>query len=225
MSSILKALKKLENDTAKFKPDLLRIDAKILQDESSARFSRTAVSLIAVALFVCGSGAMYLYMKHDTPDVVVSQALSSHSATNIQPTVSMMGTPPVLNKDQLKPSTQTLPSPKARPAPVVVRSNTVAAKSSRPSQLKNKIEKTSTPASGPVSIATAPTTTVIRPALTVNGIAFQDGGRNNMAMINEITVSSGDMIEGVKVEEIQKNRVIFSQGGEKFEIRLNKSNR
>ena len=59
----------------------------------------------------------------------------------------------------------------------------------------------------------------------MNGIAFQEGSRDNMAMINGIAVSSGEMIEGVRVEDIQKNRVIFSQGGEKFEIRLNKSNK
>ncbi len=63
------------------------------------------------------------------------------------------------------------------------------------------------------------------PHLTVNGIAYQEGGSDNLAVINGITVSNGAVIEGVKVEDIQKDRVQFSHDGEKFEIILNKSNR
>jgi type II secretory pathway component PulC len=80
--------------------------------------------------------------------------------------------------------------------------------------------------SKPVSASSpAPKRVVSRPVLTINGIAFQDGGNENLAVINGITVSSGALIEGVLVEEIQKDRVRFSQSGEKFEIILNKTNR
>lgn len=221
MSSILKALKKLEHDTAKYKPELFRIDEKILHEESSARFSATAISLIAVALFVCGSGAMYLYMKHKAPSVPMTQPQSSHSASNVQPAVPKNITPVLKNNTQ-KTITPAVPSTKTRPAVPQTQTKIRTSDAARPPQLVKRDEKAQTS----TLVATVPaTTSVSRPTLTVNGIAFQDGSRNNMALINGITTSSGDVIEGVKIEEIQKNRVIFSQGGEQFEIKLNKSNR
>jgi type II secretory pathway component PulC len=63
------------------------------------------------------------------------------------------------------------------------------------------------------------------PALRVNGIAFQDGGADSVAMINGVPVSSGSVIDGVKIEEIHKSKVIFSHNGERFEIPLGQSNR
>jgi general secretion pathway protein B len=81
------------------------------------------------------------------------------------------------------------------------------------------------PAPEPGTVSAASTNTAISPALTVSGIAFQDGSNDNMAIINGIAVSRGATVEGVRVEDIQKDRVRFSHSGEKFEVLLNKSNR
>jgi type II secretory pathway component PulC len=62
-----------------------------------------------------------------------------------------------------------------------------------------------------------------RPVVRVNGIAFQDGS-DSVAVINGVPVSRGALIEGIKVEEIQRDRVQFSYDGEKFEVNLGKSN-
>jgi general secretion pathway protein B len=225
MSSILKALKKLENDKRICRPDQLGIDAKILQDVSSTRFSRTAVSLIALALFVCGSGATYFFMKHDAADVIIPQTIAARTESRSQPPVPAV-IPPVLKKSTPQ-TTSRLLSPKAPPDfEKQKRSPNYPAKSSRPPLPEKHVETTPIPETSPVvSLPIAPTSAVPRPALTVNGIAYQDGGSDNLAVINGITVSSGDVIEGIKVEDIQKDRVRFSHGGEKFEIILNKSNR
>jgi general secretion pathway protein B len=231
MSSILKALKKLENDTSHRKQEQLGIDARILQDGVSDRFSRTAMSLIVVAIFVCGSGATYFFMKHDAAKVTVPQTQSSQRETGIQPQVSA-GTP-LLIRGAARPATPPLLLSKMPPVSreVQLHSSTrsdsarQSAKESQPSQGGKLVEIA--PISGLKPIL-APTTAAgagTRPALTINGIAFQDGGVDNLAVINGVTVSSGAVIEGVKVEEIQKDRVRFSQGGEKFEIILNRSNR
>jgi general secretion pathway protein B len=58
----------------------------------------------------------------------------------------------------------------------------------------------------------------------VQGIAFQDGSANGVAVVNGVAVSNGSVIEGVRVEEIQNDRVTFSRDGKKFEIVLDKSN-
>ena len=226
MSSILKALKKVEHDKIICRPDQLGIDSRILQDGSSNRFSRTAVSLIALALFVCGSGATYFYMKHDAADVVVSQTITSRTEPNRQqPPVSPV-IPTVLKSGTQRTTTPPLLSPKAPPVfGAQIRLPNDPAKSPRPPQPGKRVEIAPIPESRPVSLQVVPTSTVTRPALTVNGIAYQDGGSDNLAVINGITVSSGAVIEGVRVEDIQKDRVRFSHGGEKFEIILNKSNR
>jgi len=63
------------------------------------------------------------------------------------------------------------------------------------------------------------------PNLRVNGIAFQNSSADSMAIVNGIPVSSGSIIEGVTVEEVQNDRVLFRRNLEKFEIRLGQSNR
>jgi type II secretory pathway component PulC len=65
----------------------------------------------------------------------------------------------------------------------------------------------------------------VPPTLKVNGIAFQEGVAGSVAVVNGISVSSGSMVEGAKVEDIQMDRVRFSYSGEKFEVLLGKSNR
>jgi type II secretory pathway component PulC len=69
----------------------------------------------------------------------------------------------------------------------------------------------------------APLVPPARPVLKVDGIAFQDGA-DSVAVINGVTVSNGSVIEGARVEEIQKDRVRFSRDGETFDIILDKSN-
>jgi type II secretory pathway component PulC len=108
------------------------------------------------------------------------------------------------------------------------RSNNGPTKLSQPPTPSKQVETTpiiSVPIPVSLQQQSPSTNAVSRPVLTINGIAFQEGGSDNLAVINGITVSNGAVIEGIKVEDIQKDRVRFSHGGEKFEIILNKSNR
>jgi type II secretory pathway component PulC len=73
------------------------------------------------------------------------------------------------------------------------------------------------------STPVAPLVTPVKPVLKVHGIAFQDGAES-VAVINGIAVSKGSVIEGARVEEILKDRVRLSRGGETFEIILDKMN-
>jgi len=226
MSSILKALKKLENDRSQSKPIHQRIDDEILRDGSSARLSRTAVVFIAIALFVCGSVATYVYMKRTVTDEVARQSTLSRTESGSQPQ-NRVSTPPVLAptiaSPRLSQKTTAIPGlqdplPKAKDPAKISNANEPV----KPAEIAPEIDSKPVAAPSP-----APTQkgVVSRPILTINGIAFQDGGSENLAVINGITVSSGTLIEGVMVEDIQKDRVRFSQGGEKFEIILNKTSR
>jgi general secretion pathway protein B len=72
--------------------------------------------------------------------------------------------------------------------------------------------------------SSAPPVTTKPASLKVEGIAFQDGGTDSVAVVNGVAVSKGSVIEGARVEEILKDRVKFSRGSEKFEIILDKTN-
>lgn len=59
-----------------------------------------------------------------------------------------------------------------------------------------------------------------RPVLRVMGIAYNDSGANSVAIVNGTPVSVGAQIDGAKVEEILKDKVRFSYGGERFDVML-----
>ena len=225
MSSILKALKKVENDKRICKPDQFGIDARILQDSSVSRFSRISASLIAAALFLCGSGATYYFMRDETTQLKPQTSLPRSVSVPQPPVANVIQ--PALERGLVSSS----PARQSSPKPVSVigaqaRTTGAAVKLSRPALPENHADIAPASKSRPI-IAPAATVSAMRnmPHLTVNGIAYQEGGSDNLAVINGITVSNGAVIEGVKVEDIQKDRVKFSHGGEKFEIILNKSNR
>jgi hypothetical protein len=47
----------------------------------------------------------------------------------------------------------------------------------------------------------------------------------SLAIVNGVTVYVGAVVEGARVEEIGKDRIRFSYGGERFEVPLGASNR
>jgi len=230
MSSILKALKKLENDTSLYKPEQLRIDAKILHDGVSGSYSRTSIFLIAITLFVCGGGATFLYFNISSRHAITPQTISSGTESQ-SPSPGPSGISPLLKSVKVQATTPEVSTPTIS---LPVRKQTRLLKdpaqpSLSPRSENQHVEVASPPElkpeAKPVPASTAPVSAVSRPILTINGIAFQEGGSDNLAVINGVTVSNGAIIEGVKVEDIQKDRVRFSQGSEKFEIILNKLNR
>src|ERR1039457_2422419 len=88
MSSILKALKKLEHEKSARKPDSFRIDAEILRGGASRSFFSTGASLAAIALFLCGGGATYVYMKHDKAPAPVQPSQVSKKELNGEPSTA-----------------------------------------------------------------------------------------------------------------------------------------
>jgi hypothetical protein len=226
MSSILKALKKLEHEKAVKKPGAFRIEADILRGESTRRTFSTGVLLAAIAIFACGVGATYFYMKHDRSPVIVQTAeTKQHAETSpgtILPPASSSTAPEQATRVAAKPSPQsTVISTEIKKLGI----SRVTPPLPSPRQIK-PVEATTqvappvpVPPSGPAVPVSAP----VKPVLKLDGIAFQDGASTSVAVINGITVSKGSVIEGAGVEEILKDRVRLSRDGEKFEIILDKS--
>ena len=229
MSSILKALKKLEDDKAVHRPDELKIDAEILRSDNASRLSPTSVLLISLLLLAGGSGATYMYMKQDRSPAITLPKGAANSEQN-KTTVSAASD---IETVRLPPAVVVVPASPQKTAKIdapKVHQPPKQAKTPPPAPLKQSMpaevlkpaglaKNTKTPTS-PVS---TPIKTV--PTLRVNGIAFQDGSASSVAIINGTPATNGTVIDGVKVEEIYRSRVVFSYNGEKFEINLGQSNR
>jgi general secretion pathway protein B len=61
-----------------------------------------------------------------------------------------------------------------------------------------------------------------RPAIKVSGIAWQKDSTARLAVVNGISVTEGSMVEGARVEGISPDRVRFSYKDEKFDVSLGK---
>lgn len=234
MSSILKALKKLEDDKVARRPDDLKIDAEILRTDNSPRFSSAAVIIASLLLIAGGSGATYMYMKRDR---------TAEPAIRKTTAVSVQNSPPApvaadIKTEQLPPAVVVVPAhqqkaskaetPRQRPEPKpTITVHVDPPKPLRPIEVVKSVEQEITPIMPPASHISPPTVTIkaVFPVLRVNGIAFNGGGPDSVAMVNGVPVSNGSIIEGVKIEEIYKNKVRFSQAGEKLEVPLGQSNR
>jgi general secretion pathway protein B len=235
MSSILKALKKLEDEKTARRPDSLKIDAEILRGGSARRTSPLAVILVATVLFVCGAGATYVYMKRNTGNIAVRESVKP-ALIPAKNQITPLPAPATINIEYkndngnpdkgLQPEKITVPRTEAKHTNIsqfytahsrtIIKSQSVQAK--KPSvSIKPAVESTQ-PAVEPVSHPATPT-------IKVNGIAYQDGRADSVAVVNGTSVSKGSVIDGAKVEEIQMDRVRFSYGSEKFEVNLGKSNR
>lgn len=229
MSSILKALRKLEDDKSARKPDELKIDAEILRSDNSPRFSSAGIISVAFLLLAGGSGATYMYMKQDRlpePARSIQTSMSREKQTAIPPASD-------IKTEQLPAAIVVVPATGQKTAQAEPPAQHQVAKTT--AELPAKPSKSATPVvvSRPVEISkasrasTPPLTSSANsvPLLRVNGIAFQNSNADSMAIVNGIAVSKGSIVEGITVEEVQKDRVLFQRNGEKFEIRLGQSNR
>ena len=232
MSSILKALKKLEDEKTVRKPDSLNIDAEILRGDTSSRFSLLGGTLVAALIFVCGVGAAYVYMKKPlsgqaeprsaiappaapSPAVIVPAAkVLQQDAAPLKP-VQQAQQPAMQPQQKAAATAHSAKAPVAKPQPkpqsIQPPKPVAVARTAKPAQQAANAVRTTAPGSTPV--------------IKVNGIAFQDGSSDSVAVVNGVPVSNGSVVEGARVEDIQRDRVRFSYGGEKFEVPLGKSNR
>jgi general secretion pathway protein B len=227
MSSILKALKKLEHEKAVKKPDSFKIDAEILRGGSQRRVSSAGASLAALALFFSGVGATYLYMKYENKSV---QVHTPHLTSDEPRGVAVPAAIPVPVSPPVPITTQQPP----RSVPILSFPDTSAMSPRVVEKQQKQGKKTlelvpQTPPVEPQQVVpslpqqAAQNVTPVKPVIKVHGIAFQDGAES-VAVANGITISKGSIVEGAIVDEILKDRVKFSRGGEKFEVILDKSN-
>lgn len=194
MSSILTALKKLEQDKAARIPTPLDLGSDIVRPASSrpVRTSHRTISLLLA--FACGAGLAYLHAMRG-PAIVPHGPAAQQSQPHPRETGQ---TVPLAAPVQ--------PRPAAHGATIVTPPSSHAQK-------------------GPTLPATDAQPGRPAPRLSVDGIAYHMESAESLAIVNGVTVYVGAVVEGARVEEIGKDRIRFSYGGERFEVPLGASNR
>lgn len=233
MSSILKALKKLEDEKIARNPDSLNISAELLSSGSSSGSSALKTAAFGVLLAACGASAMYFYMKKGAAEPAsapLSPVVSAGSEQTKKTAILPVPAVPTarIESEKIAPAAP-LPAEK-QPVTVMKKPAKQATQAVQPTKVTAKPTVTSAPpkitddvtVSSAASKSSTPSTQL--PALKVSGIAYQDGV-DSVAMINGVAAANGSVVEGARVDKILRDRVQFSYGTEKFEVSLGKSNR
>ena len=230
MSSILKALKKVEHDQNAHKPKTLL--APVHGKPGGSSFAGTAMLGIALVCVLAG-GIAYFTMKQTTspetpltePPLATLSPLNSIQAES-RPAQAAVPDQSVTVKKVEIPVVQ---SPKSnKPAslsqkPLHTTENRITV--TKPVTAEQKLQKPAptAPASA-VSERIDTTITAIdtAPRLEVNGIAYQGENGDSIAVVNGVPVSKNSIIEGVMVKDILADKVIFSRKGKTFGVDLGK---
>lgn len=197
MSSILEALKKLEDEKAGRRSGVGNIASKIVKDGRRPK-QRPVWMLPASMAAVAATAALSTYIF-----------MSVYSASNkpgqiVAPAAPQLAQPAaVINR--------VLPPP---PSTHAARHATVFNALQRPQIEPRSAEK---PAPAP-----PPETRPSLPALKVTGIGWQKGNADRLAIVNGRAVLEGAIVAGARVEEIFPDRVKFSFNDKTFEIPLGK---
>ena len=206
MSSILKALRRLEEERARKSSVAPEIAASLLRGDTRHRVSPPwiwpvviiAVAALATALLWSWRPAP-LVSQIDTP---VAPATISRAAT-----AGRGGT--VIIEEVMDQRRPVLPSP----APTVPAPMPLPAKvKSSPSKLEPG-RSTPTEATNPATTANAD-----RQNPVVSAIVWQEDSAARMAVVDGLPVMTGEFVGTAKVEEIQRDRIIFIEAGKLFTV-------
>lgn len=222
MSSILKALKKVEQNKNAIKNEVAGSSKTILRDPPArTSFFKNATPAILVSV-VC-TAITYLALSHFyksepqntvAPQLAVAPANPPTAAVPFK-TVSSAAKPFRNSTSAIVSTTKTVQQPITSLKPQVKTKNPPisASEYSKRIHTDENMKK-------PVARRTVPSMPAQK--LTVNGLALSDG-ETRQAVVNGITVSKGSYVGGAKVEEILQNRVRFSRGGIKFDVAVGDS--
>lgn len=208
MSSILKALRRLEEDRARKSDNVPTIATSLLRSHSHRRSSVSSPWFVAFLVVAALSSLLLLWPKDRT-------STDSH----LTPAKNSL----------LPPQSQTLPIQTGRRlimeevipprplAPSAVTQNKASLSDKVvPPPLRVEAKEGSSLSPGDVSVETYPE----RQSPAVSAIAWQETSAARMAVIDDLPVMSGETIHQAKVVEIQPDYVIFEEEGLRFIVRL-----
>ena len=216
MSSILEALKKLEEEKAARRAGMGPLAGRVAK--TGRRSRQTSTWLLAGGMLA----------------IAAVSALATYFAMN--------GSPSSRNKSEKPPEVSRTPDAPLPPAGIPVtdmlnpRSSDLTPREKREG-ISNPLPRSTIrdashpPASSPSSAGPEPSAPgksrheaagAPLPALNVAGIAWQKDNAFRMAVVNGVPVREGDTVEGATVKEILADRVRFSFNGKEFEVPMEK---
>lgn len=239
MSSILKALKKLEEEKARKQGGSSDIARDILRSphRRTPKMHGTMIMVVCLAAAIAG-GTVYFSWREVVPETSTRIDRSPNPATRTGananaavPDDSMPVEVKNVPRPVSEPAVAELPVPKERrvmdqlPQPVKKPTGTapraVSSKAAanvvpvtEPLPAEPSLPRESREISSPQEKA--------RPELVLSGIAFQADRKSRMAIVNDLPVMEGMRIEGYLIEEILKDRVRVSSGDRTFELTIEK---
>lgn len=224
MSSILEALKKLEEEKSARRAGDGNIAGKVTRPGRRPR-PRPWWFLPALMAAVAGIAmlATFALMGGFSPRRGASPPVATATVQPQPPAAAPAATPaPLAPAPPVPPNSGTLPTRQARtavarPAPQVALPGQTATAATAPQQA------TPPPAEKPAPPQTTAASTI--PLIRVSGIAWQKESADRLAMVNGKAVGEGGTVEGARVVEILPDRVRFSIADRAFEIPLGKSSR
>jgi general secretion pathway protein B len=223
MSSILEALKKLEDEKSARLSGGGNIAGKVVKPgrrvKEQPRWLLPLGIVVVAAVAVVVTYIVTLTSHRDEPSIVSTQTESN--STNQQPVSkeSRQFSVPSTSPGSLPsmPSTEVRdePIPPSPSIKVEKRASPINSLPRKPESESGQAEKSSEPPQLAVPSD--------HPSLKVAGIAWQRGNSERMAIVNGKPVTEGEIVEGAKVEEIFPDRVRFSYDEKTFDIPLGKT--
>ncbi len=232
MSSILKALQKLENDKASRQTKEPDISSAIIREKQRRStptrwilpIAVTAVAASSVILTYTFMGGFSADRKADkqlihqslpsqppiSSQIPAAQLPSAPSAPSALPPVDRLTTPTLTEQRPKQP--RSLPTPSLSPS-------LPAAESTQPASVAPKTELS------PLTTDHSKDKPLPVPLFSINGIAWQKDSASRLAVVNGVPIGEGGMVEGAKIEQIFQDRVRFSLEGKSFEVSLERDGR
>lgn len=195
MSSILKALRKLEEEKAALGEGGIDISRDILKRSANKQQQRFFWPFLsAILFFLLIASGFFFWMSSETSTVALQ------AKTEIAPAPYL----PVQADLSTNPETRVTERIYVSPAP----------------KAENKARQTPKEPTAPLNVQTEPE--ALRPNgapfLKLSGIAFREKVTDRIAIINDLPVMQGTAIEGAQLVEIRSDRVILSWKGTLFPI-------
>ena len=215
MSSILEALKKLEEEKAARRSGMGNLAGKVAKTGRQPRQTPAwllpggmlAVAIVSVLVTYVAMNGTSPRRSESVPGKKTSEV--ARTPDNPLPPVSSPVTD-VLNSRQ----TDLSPQKKTEGISTSPPGTSIKAASPHPESTDRQTPSVSpTPAKNPPESAGAPFST-----LNVSGIAWQKDNAFRMAVVNGVPVREGDTVEGITVKEILPDRIRFSVNGKEFEV-------
>jgi general secretion pathway protein B len=201
MSSILKALRKLEEEKAALGEGGIDISRDILKRSARKQQGYNFWPLVSGVLFLLLVSFAVLFWSNERP---VSDVLQTNTAPISAPSVARA------------------PDIKSRPLPAEVTSTKKASPVPPVSEVPPSVKVAT-----PIRVQVEPE--ALRPSglpfLKLSGIAYREKAVERIAIINDLPVMQGTAIEGAQLLEILPDRVVLSWQGASFDLQLEDENR